>query len=163
MSTIYEGIGKPKLVFTDGSYHLLPEPVGAGKEGLRIYDFELFTRDQYWSEGGKKNNIGKKFIFKANLNWVSISKESLKKLWKAQKDNNFTFILNIDKEDINYKCEVSNLDYKFFKGASNHRAGYTVNLQLKGTELLSGPGYSTEITDSGYGTNWGENTENQGM
>ena len=161
MANIFEGLGKPKIIFTDGSYHILPEPNGSGKEGLRLYDFEHFQRDQYWSEGGKEVLIGKKFIFVANLSWLSIPKESLKKLWKAQEDNEFTFILNIDKVDINYKCKVSNLQYRFIKGIQNHSGGYSINLQLKGTELISAPGYSTEISDEGFGSDFGGNTENQ--
>lgn len=161
VATIYEGIGQPKILFNDGSTHLLPEPVGPDKDGLRLYDFESFTRDQYWSEGGIRNNIGKKFIFAANLKWVALSRTSLLKLWKAQKEVDFIFLMNIDREDIEYKCEVVDLKYRFFKGISNHRAGYTVDLKLRGVQLLNAPGYSQVQSGDGYGTGWGLKTDNQ--
>lgn len=161
MSSILEGLGQPKIVFADSTNYTFPEPVGSGKEGLRVYDFEQFQRDQYWSEGGRKNTVGKKFIFVANLTWISINKDALKKLWKANKDAEFTFYLNIDKTSIYYKCEVANLDFRFFKGTPGHAAGYTVNLQLRGTELLNSPGYLADDSGSGYGTGWGVLTGNQ--
>lgn len=160
-NTIYEGTGKPKIKFNDGTYHLLPEPVGAEKDGLRLYDFETFMRDSYWSEGGKRNNIGKKFIFIANLKWVSLPKNSLLKLWKAQKDKDFLFYMNVEREDIEYRCELVGISYRFFKGIPNHRAGYTVEVKLRGVELLTNPGYSAVTSGTGYGTDWGGKTGNQ--
>ena len=140
---IYEGTGKPKIIFIDDSASVLPEPVGASKDGLRMYDFETTQGDLYWSEKGVRNIVGKKFIFTANLLWVSMPKESLKVLWKAEKEIYLTFYLNEDETDIFYKCEVIDLEYKFFKGIPGHRAGYTVKLKLRGTEQLNTPGYAS--------------------
>ena len=161
MSTIYEGTGKPKILFNDTTYYVFPEPIGADKDGLRLYDFDTFIRDQYWSEGGKRNNIGKKFIFNANLKWLSITKEALRQLWKAQKEKDFTFYLNVDKASLFYKGEVISLNYKFFKGIPNHRAGYSVEVKIRGTELLNSPGYTALFLGTGWGTDWGGDAENQ--
>jgi len=162
MATTYEGLGKPKIVFVDGSSHLLPEPIGSEREGLRAYDFEMFSRDQYWSESGQENTIGKKFIFVANLKWITLVKNSQRKLWRAQKETGFTFILNEDEPNIKYKCKVTNLRYRFFKGIPNHRAAYSVELSLRGTQLLDSPGYGTpDLGGTGYGTNYGGDVGNQ--
>lgn len=164
MSTIkyvFEGSGKPKIIFLDGQYHVLPEPIGPDKESLRMYDFEEFTREKYWSEKGNGISIGKKFIFSADLRWISMSKESLKKLWKAQKEASFTFLLNEDVDTIQFKVEVTGLTYRFFKGHYNAKAGYSVNLKLRGKELLSGSGYQSVLSGEGYGANYGETVEGQ--
>ncbi len=162
MPTIFEGLGKPQIIFVDGSSHVLPEPIGPEREGLRAYDFEMFSRDQYWSESGQENIIGKKFIFVANLKWITLVKNSQKKLWRAQKETGFTFVLNQDKPDIKYKCKVTSLRYRFFKGIPNHRAAYSVELSLKGTQLLDYPGYgSADLAATGYGSNYGEEEGNQ--
>ena len=161
MAYNFEGVGPPRIVFDTGLGHVLPEPNGSGRDGLRIYDFKEFSRGKYWSESNKKIIIGRKFIFTANLKWISLPKLSLKYLWDAQKRGPFDFILNVDNLDITFKVEVEDLNWEYFKGMMEHPAGYSANLKLEGTELLSSPGYTAIFSEDGYGSNWGGNTENQ--
>lgn len=161
MSYIYEGLGLPKIVLNTGTEYVLPEPVGSNKDGLRIYDFETMQRDGYWSEGGSDIAIGKKYIFSAALQWISMSKTALKYLWIAQKQSDFKFILNEDKGDIYFQCKVTGLKFRFMGGIPNHPAGYSVQLNLKGTKLLNSPGYDAVLAATGWGTNWGGAAENQ--
>ena len=90
-----------------------------------------------------------------------MDKDSLAYLWKAEKENNFSFYLNEDKSAIHFKCEVVALNYKFFEGIPDHPAGYSVELGLRGTEQLSSAGYGVSSGTGGWGTHWGVNTENQ--
>lgn len=155
---ILEGTGVPKIIFDSGFAFELAEPNGEGD--TRSYSFPEQIKDTFWNELDELQEVGKKFIFNGQLSWVTLNKAQLQRLFQAQGQYSIMFRLNKDREDIQFRCKVK-VAYKFIAGKINHPGGYSVTLTLIGTELLTVPGYTTQLAEQGYGSNYGEDVGNQ--
>lgn len=154
------GLGQPKIIFSDGSFVLLPEPNGINREGIEVYDFEESILSRYRSEGNKEVTIGKKEIFIANFHWITLTKYYYFKLLHAQSQGSFKFILNHDYPDVFFNCRCR-VKGKFIAGLINDPSGYTVDLLLRGTDYLDLSYLGPLSEGSGYGTSYGLGSGNQ--
>jgi hypothetical protein len=152
----FGGMGIPVLVFDNGKIKKLPEPSGPNREGVRMYDFELDILDTFRSEGDTEVEVGKKFRFVAALLFTGFKKTDLKKLFEASAQQAFKFILNEDEDKVYFRVKVSRLSFKLTGGLLDSPAAYTVNLDLRGVELLPEPSLGALGLGSGYGTKYGE-------
>jgi len=154
------GLGKPKIVFNDGSFVLLPEPNGINRDGIEVYDFDESVLARYRSEGNKEVTIGKKEIFTANLRWITLTKYYYFKLLQAQSQGYFKFILNDDYPDVYFNCRCR-VRGKFIAGLINDPSGYSVDLQLRGIDYKDSSYLGPLAEGSGYGTSYGLDSGNQ--
>jgi len=154
------GLGNPKIVFDDGMFVVLPEPNGAVRDGIEVYDFEEVLLSRYRSEGGKEITVGKKEVFVANLRWVTLTKYYYFKLLQAQSQKSFKFILNEDEPDIFFTCRCR-VKGRFIAGLINNPAGYTVDLHLRGVDYMDNSSLGPLAQGSGFGTGWGLSSGNQ--
>lgn len=152
----------PKMFFDDGDTFELPEPNGASRDGVEIFEFNPDTLNEFRSEGNKNIEVGKKFLFGANLKWVSASKLVLLKLFKAAAQQSFRFQPHKDDVTVEYRVKVKGkVDFQVIKGLKNHPAGYTIKVEFVGSEYVDAPYMGALGEEQGWGTNWGENAQNQ--
>ncbi|MBX7047215.1 MAG: hypothetical protein K1X86_15400 [Ignavibacteria bacterium] len=147
---IFEGTGKPKIIFANEEEYSLPEPNGKGKVNLRKYRFVKIVRDSYLSEANTNVEIGVSYEFECELRWLACDKNSAAWLRKAQNEDWVTLVLNDDEPSLNFKVRVSALDISFPEGRVNHKAGYSATIVFKTIENLPESGYS-QISGADYG------------
>lgn len=156
------GTGQPKLIFDDGKTALLPLPNGASRDGVEIYEFNPETVNEFRSEGNKQIEVGKKFLFGANLKWVTASKKVLLDLFKAAAQGSFVYQIHDDDNTVKYRCKVKGkVDFQLIKGIRNHPGGYTIKVDLVGTEFVDAPFMGAQGLTDGFGTDYGVNAQNQ--
>ena len=152
-----EGKLNPVLHYSDGNSFELPPPNSKTKQVVRQYSFLKHIRDSYPSEGNKLIEIDVKYQFKAQINWLTVSKAVLNQLFKAKNSGVINIVLNKDKSAINFNVRAD-FDYSYFEGQLQHPAGYTVSLTLEGSELLEKAGYESLIEAGVVGEDYGSTT-----
>jgi len=146
---------RPKIKFDGGEEFVLPYPNGLNKDGIKIYDFEDNLLDSFRSEGNKQIDVGKRFIFVANLNWLTSGKQVLHKFFKAHAEASFLYYINED-VDLKYRVKVANLKFKGFIGLNDSIGGYNIQLQLRGMEYVDKPDLGALNIGEGYGSGYGQ-------
>lgn len=154
------GIGKPKIIFNDGTYVELPVPNGSSREGIETYDFEENFLSRYRSEGNNEITVGKKEIFIANLKWISLTKYYYYKLLQAQNQGSFKFILHVDEPTIFYYCRCR-IKARVIAGMINNPSGYTVEAVFRGVDYVDNANLGPLGAGTGFGTNYGIEAGNQ--
>lgn len=153
------GTTEPPQISLDGrEQYTLPYPNGQSRDDLKIYDFDEQLLDSFRTEGNRQIDIGKKFIFVANLKWIAADKTLLNKFFKAQKEGSFLYYLNKD-VDLKYRVKVASLKFRTFAGLGDSVGGYSIQLQLRGMEYVDKPDLGALIfpgSETGYGLNYGK-------
>jgi len=157
---ILGGIGKPKIIFDDGSFVVFPEPNGNSRDGIEAYDFEENYLSRYRSEGNKEVTVGKKEIFIANLKWLTLNKYYYYKLLQAQNQGSFKFILHEDEPTIYYYCRCR-VKARIIAGLVNNPSGYSVEVSLRGVDFSTNANLGPLSAGTGYGTSYGTESGNQ--
>lgn len=154
----------PRFDFLDGTFAELPVPNGFKKEGLRQYEFEHIVADEFRSEGRKFIEVGKVFRFKGKIAWLKLDTIYLQKLWKAEKQPEFKFTPNKDKEEVWFNCRLK-VSFIYALGLIDGLFCYTVSIELQGTDELDKPSWGRlpdpPVNPGGYGSDYGGDTENQ--
>ncbi len=154
MANIFEGTDVPALKYADETTAELPKCNGEAKEGLQSYRWAKQTRDSYLSESNKRIEIGNTWLFEVELNWLTMSKEDMVKLRKAENDPSVQLTLNKDKPAIKFDMRLQALEVAFVKGYRDHPAGYSVKAVFQSVEQYAQSGYEALIGE-GYGSNYG--------
>lgn len=156
------GVGVPKVLLDNGGIINLPEPNGTGRDGIEVSGFEPDILNEYRSEGNKSIEVGKMFLYNASLQWTSAAKKVLSDLFKMAAERSFIYIPHKDDEEVQFRCKISGkVDHRYIAGIKNHPGGYTIKVNLVGVEYLAAPFEGSLGTTAGFGTNWGENAQNQ--
>lgn len=155
-SNLYTGIGTPVIRLLTGEVLNLPHPQSRLKDGLRVYSFEPEILATFRTESNRLKEIDKRYIFTASLKWEPLTKVDLHKLFNAQGSGDFWFKPNADKE-LEYLVRVEGaITHRPIAGDfSSQSPGYSVELNLRGVQLLAAPGYGALDLPTGYGTDYG--------